>query len=340
MTQALSTIAKPLKAKEDEAKALTDMMDAVTGPQFSVPSAARQTAIRAFQAACVQMGIREDEELTPKDVAQVGMNALRNVVLADQTVDVTIKLVATELYSLKVWLALNMNSWSEYVDAALLEGENSERWKGELNNPQEFGELLAASGLGNLDKVKFWIKTLVPTVLFNAKEHPVELEDGTQVDDKWIAVNTPNLPLEMSPLVKHLDMNKPEDVEKFQEVLKTAVTSPREEFRNFKKEVKNGQAPTPPPEPTRVEVEMIEVVDVESGEVTHRWRVPEMTFDDESAWNFFWMALQRRYNFVIQTKTERVHHESKPDPDPENADKCGPGRGKSVHPVSRRNGKR
>jgi len=334
-----SLLSRPMKAVMDEATAFTHMIDAVIGAQFDAPAAARQTVVQALHAACVQASVRPDDDVTPEDLAQVGMNALRNLVLADQALDVAIYLLATELYGLKIWLALGMDSWDEYVDASLVEGEQADKWKAQLSGSQlQPGELLSAAGIGrDPDKIKHWLKRTVPQVLYPAKEHPVKLEDGTQVDHVWLANHEPSITVELTPLAGKLDMDKPEDVATFQEALTVAATRPRDDFRDFKKEKGYMKSHV---EPVRVPAELIEVVDPETGEITHEWRVPEMTFASEADWNFYWMALAKRYNFVVTTRTEKARKHDSAKPKPKSAHRRGTGRGQPVHSLSGRGGKK
>ena len=101
----------------------------------------------------------------------------------------------------------------------------------------------------------------------------------------------------------------------FQEALTVIATEGRDEFRKFKQD--NGY--TRPrsqdggqPQGGRIDVpaELVEIVDPETGEITYQWRVPEMVFEGEPAWNFFWMALAKRYSFsVTTTRLERKKDE-------------------------------
>jgi hypothetical protein len=339
----LLSLSQPLKAVADEANALTHMMEAVMGAHFDAAAAARQTVVQSLQAACVQAHITPSDDVTPEDLAQVGMNALRNLVLADQTLDVAIYILATELYSIKIWLALGMDSWDEYVDAALVEGEQADKWKAQLSQlptlQQKPGELISAVGIGrDPDKVKHWLKRSVPTVLYNAKEHPVELEDGTTVDHVWLANHEPSITAELTPMASKLDMSKPDDVTKFQEALTVAAEQPREALREFKR-----QKGYMNPKIDRIELcaDLVEIIDVSSGEITHEWRVPEMAFATEADWNFYWMALSRRYGFSVTTKTEKINDKRKPKSKRPATDRSRRGRGQSaVHSMSGRDRKR
>jgi len=338
-----SILTRPLKAVFDEAEALTHMTEALLGAQFKVPAAATQTVIQSLQAACVQAHIEPTDDLSPRDMGELGMMALRNLVLADQTVDVAIYILATELYSMKMWLMLGMDSWEEYVDAALVEGERADQWKEQLSQCefpiQEPGKLLEIAGVGrDPDRMKHWLKRSVPTVLYNAKEHPVELEDGTTVDHVWLANHEPSITAELTPMASKLDMSKPDDVTKFQEALTVAAEHPREALREFKR--KKGYL-NPKIDRIELNADLVEIIDVSSGEITHEWRVPGMTFATEADWNFFWMALSRRYGFSVTTKTEKINDNRKPKSKRPATDRSRRGRGQSaVHSMPGRDRKR
>ena len=76
-------------------------------------TAARQAVIESLQVACQQIGVDPKDNLPANDVANVITSALRNLVLTNTTLDVSIYMLATEAYSMKIWLAAGMNSWSE-----------------------------------------------------------------------------------------------------------------------------------------------------------------------------------------------------------------------------------
>jgi len=317
---------------------LTGMMGVVANAALDPVHAARQTVIQALRTACVQTGIDpKGDDMSASDLADVVTTAIRNLILANGALDVSIYMLATEAFEMKIWLAKGASSWDEYVDLTLLEGDTSEAWRQKLNTldkPDAPGELVAAGIGSDPKKIKHWLKRTVPNVLYPAKQHPVEV-GGVVVDHEWLARNAPSASSELTPLAGKLDLSKPEDVAVFQDALKTVATDGRDGLREFKQN--NGLVnPRTAPTRTDVQVELVQVVDVSTGETRHEWRVPSLTFETEPTYNFFWMALSRRFNFHITTRTEK-HGKPK---SAQVADRRGTGRKQPVHSVSGRHSKK
>ncbi len=163
----------------------------------------------AYTAAMRQLNIPDDAEIDDVRHAELAQMTLRNLVRAGETVDGALLKYALEIYKSKDWLPLQLFSWDQFLDAALPE-ESDRKWRHVLRN--------------------------APKILIPLAENPiiVTLDDGAQkvVNDAFMATK-PSILQDLIPVVGKLDMAKPEDRARFEEIIGVAVTRPREEMRTW-----------------------------------------------------------------------------------------------------------
>jgi hypothetical protein len=297
-----------LKAVMDEAQSLQSMYEAIFGNSLNVPEAAKNAVIQSLHAAYTQTCVAPNSETTPASFARVGMSALRNLVMSQEVGISAIRLLATQLFRTRVWLALGMSSWREYVNHALTEGENAANWEQELGQMEQGVNLFEMAG-EQFKAVRMWKYELVTGtefVLARAQEYPAKLPDGQVVDHVFLAQEEPSAIRELIPPARQLDMDKPEDAARWNQLLTDVATKSRQVRREEMRQqgLRNSRPDLPARQP--VTVDLVEILDTGTGEVANEWRVPPMVFGSEMEWHFFQMALSRRYEFRITTKAERI----------------------------------
>ncbi len=200
--------------------------------------------LNAVYGAVARLLFGDEGVLNDVQHVEASQMTLRNLVTGSEFLKAALIVWSLEIYQEKQWLIAGLDSWGDYLDHALPE-DSDRQWRHLLRK--------------------------APVVLAPVLAKPVQarLPDGStkQIDVAYLA-NRPSMIQDLIPIVGKLNPEKPEDREKFDEIVAQVATKKREEARTWLagEGLRGSQTP-----PIRGTIQEVQVVDHDTQEVGSEW---------------------------------------------------------------------